>query len=215
MAKIFSGSARTVVSRLIDPVVRGLLRLGVTPNAVTVAGTIGCLVGALGFGARGRFIEGALIVTVSALTDAVDGAMARAQRGPGAPPSRFGALLDSTMDRVADSAVFCAVAYWYATTGDDRPSLVAALLCLVSGGLVSYVKARAEGLGVPCDVGFAERTERLVLVGIGGLATGLGLEWGLPAALWLLAAISVFTVGQRMAHVYRTARAMEAVDQTP
>ena len=201
MAKIFQVSARAGLTRVIEPIARRLLRAGVTPNAVTVTGTVGVLVGALGFGARGHLIAGALIVTVFALTDLLDGTMARLHGGA----TRFGAFLDSSMDRVADGAVFGAVAYWLATQG-NRAGLAAALICLVAGGLVSYVKARAEGLGMTCNVGIAERTERLLIVGVGGLLTGFGLDWGLPAALWLLAAVSVFTVGQRMAHVYRQAQ---------
>ncbi|HWG97842.1 MAG TPA: CDP-alcohol phosphatidyltransferase family protein [Pilimelia sp.] len=202
MAKIFSVSARAAVSRYVDPVARALLRAGISPNAVTVAGAAGVVAGAVGFGARGHLVPGALVVTLFAFTDLLDGAMARARGGS----SRFGALLDSTMDRIADGAIFGAVAYWLAVTG-DRPSAAAALLCLVLGQVVSYVKARAEGAGLRCDVGVAERTERLVLVGVGGLATGLGLSWALPAALWLLAALSVVTVGQRLAHVRAQDRA--------
>jgi CDP-diacylglycerol--glycerol-3-phosphate 3-phosphatidyltransferase len=201
MAKIFQVSARAGLARFIEPIARRLLRAGVTPNAVTVTGTVGVLIGALGFGARGHLIVGALIVTVFALTDLLDGTMARLHGGA----TRFGAFLDSSMDRIADGAVFGAVAYWLGTRG-DRSGLAAALICLVAGGLVSYVKARAEGLGMTCNVGIAERTERLLTVGVGGLLTGLGVDWGLPAALWLLAAVSVFTVGQRMTHVYHQAR---------
>ncbi|GGM03762.1 MULTISPECIES: phosphatidylinositol phosphate synthase [Micromonospora] len=204
MAKIFQVSARAGMTRVVEPVARGLLKAGVTPNTVTVAGTVGVLVGALGFGARGHLVTGALIVTVFALTDLLDGTMARMSGGS----TRFGAFLDSSMDRVADSAVFGAVAYWLATQG-DYPSVAAALLCLAVGGLVSYVKARAEGLGMTCNVGIAERTERLLIVGVGGLLTGLGVDRALPIALWLLAAVSVFTVGQRMVHVHRQARQLE------
>ena len=198
MAKIFSVDARAAVAHVIDPVARALLRAGVSPNAVTVAGTAGAVAAAIGFGSQGHFVAGSLIVTLFALTDLVDGTMAR-QRGGS---TRFGALLDSTMDRVADGAVFGAVVYWYGVHG-DRPSTVAALICLVSGQIVSYVKARAEGLGMTANVGIAERLERLVLVGLGGLLTGFGVGWGLPAALWLLAVLSVVTVWQRIMHVYR------------
>lgn len=202
MAKIFSGTARAGAARVAGPLARGLLRAGVSPDTVTVVGTVGVLVGAVGFAARGQFLVAVLIVTLSAFTDMIDGAMAR-QRGYG---TRFGALLDSTMDRVADGAVFGSLAYWFAAGGDHPPSVAAALICLVAGQVVSYVKARAQSLGVACDVGIAERTERLVLVGAGGLATGLGVAWALPAALWLLAVLSIVTVGQRVAHVYHADR---------
>ncbi|WP_433349384.1 phosphatidylinositol phosphate synthase [Micromonospora sp. CA-111912] len=201
MAKIFQVSVRAGMTRVVEPIARGLLRAGVSPNAVTVTGTLGVLAGALGFGARGHLVAGALIVTFFALTDLLDGTMARMSGGS----TRFGAFLDSSMDRVADSAVFGAVAYWLATEG-DHAGVAAALLCLAAGGLVSYVKARAEGLGMTCNVGIAERTERLLIVGVGGLLTGFGVPYALQIALWLLAAVSIFTVGQRIAHVYRQAR---------
>ncbi|MEV5694084.1 phosphatidylinositol phosphate synthase [Micromonospora globbae] len=205
MAKIFQVSARAGMTRVVEPVARGLLRAGVTPNAVTVTGTVGVLVGALGFGARGHLVAGALIVTVFALTDLLDGTMARMSGGS----TRFGAFLDSSMDRIADSAVFGAVAYWLATQG-DHAGVAAALVCLAAGGLVSYVKARAEGLGMTANVGVAERTERLLIVGVGGLLTGLGVDPALQIALWLLAAVSIFTVGQRMVHVHRQAQKLPA-----
>ncbi|MEU5564055.1 phosphatidylinositol phosphate synthase [Micromonospora musae] len=205
MAKIFQVSARAGMTRVVEPIARGLLRAGVTPNAVTVTGTIGVLVGALGFGARGDLVAGALIVTVFALTDLLDGTMARMSGGS----TRFGAFLDSSMDRIADSAVFGAVAYWLATEG-DHAGVAAALLCLAAGSVVSYVKARAEGLGMTSNVGIAERTERLLIVGVGGLLTGFGVPMALQIALWLLAAVSIFTVGQRMRHVYRQARQLPA-----
>ncbi|MFC4017845.1 phosphatidylinositol phosphate synthase [Micromonospora sp. GCM10011542] len=204
MAKIFQVSVRAGMTRVVEPIARGLLRAGVTPNAVTVTGTLGVLVGALGFGARGHLVAGAIIVTFFALTDLLDGTMARMSGGS----TRFGAFLDSSMDRVADSAVFGAVAYWLATRG-DHSGVAAAVLCLAAGGLVSYVKARAEGLGMTANVGIAERTERLLIVGVGGVLTGLGVRPALEIALWLLAAVSIFTVGQRMLHVYRQARQLQ------
>ena len=201
MAKIFQVTARAGMTRVVEPIARTLLRAGVSPNAVTVTGTVGVLIGALGFGARGHLVAGALIVTVFALTDLLDGTMARMSGGS----TRFGAFLDSSMDRVADSAVFGAVAYWLATE-HDYSGVAAALICLAAGGLVSYVKARAEGLGMTCNVGIAERTERLLIVGVGGILAGVGIPLALEIALWLLAAVSIFTVGQRMAHVYRQAQ---------
>ncbi len=200
MAKIFNSSARAVFSYVVNPTARFLLRIGVTPNAVTVAGTVGVLFGALVFGARGHLVTGALVVTLFALTDALDGTMARMRGGSG----RFGALLDSSMDRIADGAVFGAVAFYLAGEDDPYGGLVAALICLVFGQVVSYVKARAQSLQLDADVGIAERLERLIIVGIGGLISGLGPDWGLPAALWLLAALSVVTVFQRLIHAARS-----------
>ncbi|MBB5873034.1 CDP-diacylglycerol--glycerol-3-phosphate 3-phosphatidyltransferase [Allocatelliglobosispora scoriae] len=197
MAKIFSVSIKAATAKLLDPIGRALLRVGVSPNAVTVAGTIGVLAGSY-VAARGHLVWAVVVVTLSALTDVMDGSMARL-RGTS---SRFGAVLDSTMDRVADGAVFVGLAYLYR---DEVPTFLAVMVCLVAGQVVSYVKARAEGLGMSCNVGLVERAERLILVGVGALMTGFGLAWGLPAALWVLAAGSIFTVFQRMWHVSRQA----------
>lgn len=197
MAKIFSVDARAGIARVIEPVSRALLRAGVSPNAVTIAGTAGAVAAAIGLGSGGHFLAATLVVTFFAFTDLIDGTMARLSTGP----TKFGALLDSTMDRIVDAAIFGTVVYWYAKQG-DRPTVVAGLICLASGLLVSYVKARAEGLDLSGNVGIAERLERLVLVGIGGLLTGFGLGWGMPAALWVLAALSVVTVWQRVAFVH-------------
>lgn len=201
MAKIFSVAGKVVLGRILDPVARTLLRLHVTPNMVTVAGTVGVLIGAVGFGARGHFIIGLTIVTLSCFTDTIDGLMARKRGSTG----KFGALLDSSMDRISDGAIFGSVAFWLAT--EKRYwAVAAALLCLVSGQVVSYVKARAEGLGYTANVGIAERTERLILVGVGGLGQGLGLWWVLDAALWILFVLGVITVFQRMWTVYKQDR---------
>jgi CDP-diacylglycerol--glycerol-3-phosphate 3-phosphatidyltransferase len=202
MAKIFRVSARTALSSVVEPIARALLRMGISPNTVTVAGTLGVLIGAVGFAARGHLLIALVLVVVFALTDFLDGTMARMKGGS----TRFGAFLDSSMDRVADAGIFGSIAYYLATE-DDRWGMVAALLCLGVGQIVSYVKARAEGLGMTCNVGIAERPERLLSVGVGGLLTIIGLEWALPAALWILAVLSVITVGQRIAYVYKQAQA--------
>jgi CDP-diacylglycerol---glycerol-3-phosphate 3-phosphatidyltransferase len=199
MAKIFNTSARAVFSYVVNPVARFLLRLGVTPNAVTVAGTVGVLIGSY-LGALGHLFWGTWVVTASALTDALDGTMARMRGGS----ARFGALLDSSMDRIADAAVFGAVTFYLANQGNPYGGMVAALICLAAGQVVSYVKARAQSLNLDADVGIAERLERLIIVGIGGLLGSAGLDWGLPAALWFLAVLSIVTVFQRLIHASRS-----------
>jgi CDP-diacylglycerol--glycerol-3-phosphate 3-phosphatidyltransferase len=204
MAKIFSVVSKAGLARIVEPIAGALLRAGVSPNAVTVAGTVGVLIGALGFATRGHLVIALVIVTVSCLTDMLDGAMAR-MRGV---TNKFGALLDSSMDRVADGAIFGSVA-WYLATQDELRASGAALICLITGQVVSYVKARAEGLGMTANVGLIERTERLILIGIGGLLWGFGVPYGLEAVLWLLAVLSVITVAQRMTTVYRQASQAE------
>lgn len=199
MAKIFSGPGRAIIAHAVNPTARFLLRVGVTPNAVTIAGTVGVLIGSY-LGALGYLFWAVWVVTASALTDVLDGTMARMRGGSG----KFGALLDSSMDRIADAAVFGAVAFYLAHQGNPYGGMVAALICLAAGQVVSYVKARAQSLGMDADVGIAERFERLVIVGIGGLLGSAGLDWGLPAALWVLAVLSVVTVFQRLIHAARS-----------
>ncbi len=202
MAKIF-GAFKSGVRAAFDPMGRTLVRARVAPDVVTVLGTVGVVVGAVVFAAHGRLVAATVVITLCALLDVLDGAMARA-RGFS---SRYGAVLDSTMDRVADGAIFAALAWWYGTTG-HRLLAVVALVCLVGGQVVSYVKARAEAEGFTCDVGVAERMERLIIIGVGGLLTGFGLvDWAFPAALWLLAVLSIVTIGQRLLHVRAQERA--------
>src|SRR3954469_10795225 len=199
MAKIFSVVTKAGVVRVFDPVARGLLRAGVSPDVVTVVGTAGVVISSLTLATRGYLWIAALVITAFALTDMLDGAMARA-RGT---TSRFGALLDSTMDRIADGAGFGSLAYWLAVT-DQWSNLTACLICLILGQVVSYVKARAESLGLDANVGIAERFERLGIIGLGGIGHGLGVPLSLDVALWLLAALSVVTVGQRMTRARRS-----------
>jgi CDP-diacylglycerol--glycerol-3-phosphate 3-phosphatidyltransferase len=201
MVKILNATGRAVISYVLNPAARFLLRVGVTPNAVTVTGTVGVLIGSY-LGALGHLFWGTWVVTASALTDALDGTMAR-MRGHNA---KFGGLLDSSMDRIADGAVFGAVTFYLAGQGNPYGGMVAGIVCLVAGQVVSYVKARAQSLGLDADVGIAERLERLIIVGIGGLLGSAGLDWGLPAALWFLAVLSVVTVFQRLIHAARSER---------
>jgi CDP-diacylglycerol--glycerol-3-phosphate 3-phosphatidyltransferase len=144
------------------------------------------------------------------LTDMLDGTLARIKGTTG----KFGAFLDSTMDRVADAAVFGGIAAWFVLGGHDKLLAGVSVFCLVAGALVSYAKARAESLGLTCDVGFAERTERLIigLVAIG--LSGLGVPYVLPIGLWLLAAVSLFTFGQRVWAARQSAAAIAAATVT-
>ncbi len=195
---------RPAVGRVVDPLAVRLLGVGVSPDAVTIVGTTGAVTAALVFFPRGHLLAGTLVVTASVLTDLLDGAMARS-RGTS---SRFGAWLDSTCDRLADSAIFSGLVLWFTSGGHDRTLAGVALFCLVAGSVVSYAKARAEGLGMTCDVGLAERAERLILVLVGTGLVGFGLPtWVLGGALWLLAAASAVTVVQRLSEVRRQAAA--------
>jgi CDP-diacylglycerol--glycerol-3-phosphate 3-phosphatidyltransferase len=210
MAKIFNVNVRAVTSRIFGVPARGLVRAGVSPDVVTGIGTLGVIAGSIYFAATGGYIGGTVIVTLSAFTDLIDGQMARQMGRRG----KFGAFLDSTSDRVADGAVFGAVVYWFAVNGRHWGAL-AALVCLVAGQVTSYAKARAEGLGFTANVGIVERAERLVALGIGGLLSGFGVKYGLDVVLGILAVLSIVTVFQRMATVYRQDRAeVEAAEKT-
>src|SRR5215472_5891884 len=150
---------RPGLARLLTPVSEALARTPLTPNMLTVTGAVGMSAGALTLFPTGHLFAGTMVCTGFVLTDMLDGALARV-RGI---TCAFGAFLDSTLDRVGDAAVFTGIAIWLATGGHDRLLAIVAIFCLVAGGLVSYAKARAEGLGLRGDVGIAERTERLLI----------------------------------------------------
>lgn len=204
MPSLFS---RSMWGRLITPLATRLVALGVTADAVTVVGTLGAVGGALVFYTRGVFFVGTLVIWFFVMLDMVDGAVARVRGGS----SRFGAVLDSTLDRVADAAVFGALLWWFAGRGDSDALLLAALLCLVLGTVISYVKARAEGAGLRCDVGLVERPQRLVIALVGTGLDGLGLPYVQAVALWLLVGLSAITVGQRIVEVHRQAAAADRI----
>ncbi|GAB3437671.1 CDP-alcohol phosphatidyltransferase family protein [Phycicoccus ginsengisoli] len=201
--------ARAFFTKVFTPVARFLLKLGISPDVVTTVGTIGVCVGALAFYPRGgaNFFWGSLVVTLFVFSDTVDGVMARMSGRSG----NWGAYLDSTLDRVGDSAIFGGLVLWYAGRGDNFLMAGLALACLILGSVVSYAKARAEGLGFTANVGIAERADRLVAVLVTTGFVGLGLpEIVLGVVLALLAVASLVTVVQRMLVVRRQALAETA-----
>jgi CDP-diacylglycerol--glycerol-3-phosphate 3-phosphatidyltransferase len=194
-------NARPVVAKIVAPVVGGLARAGVTPDLVTITGTVGAVGSAVFLIGNGWLWWGAVAVTFFVLLDMLDGALARA-RGGG---TVFGAVLDSVGDRAADAAIFGALVWWFSGAGDNRLLLLLALVCLVLGVLTSYIKARAEGVGLSADVGIVERTERLILVLVGTGFAGLGIPYALHVTLWVLLVGSTVTVAQRFLAVRRAA----------
>ena len=192
---------RPAIARLLKPIGTALARTPITPNALTITGTIGMSAGALVLFPTGHLFAGTMVCTGFVFTDMLDGTLARIKGTAGA----FGAFLDSTMDRIADAAVFAGLAAWFGLGGHSKLLAAVALYCLVAGMLVSYAKARAEGLGLRCDVGIAERTERLLIGLVAAGLSGLGVPYVLPAGLWLLAAASTVTFGQRVLVVHRAA----------
>lgn len=194
--------ARARVNRVTDPIGRALVERGVTPDTVTVIGTVGSVAAALWFLPRDELAIGPWLITLFVLFDLVDGAMARA-RGYS---TSFGGVLDSVCDRIADGALFGALVWWCLGVGQQRILGIAALVCLVAGQITSYVKARAEAAGLRADGGLVERAERLIIALLGTFLQGVGVPYALTVALWLLAALSVWTVGERIVAVYRSAQ---------
>ncbi len=193
---------RPAMTRILTPLGRALVRRGIGPNAVTAVGTLGTVVSALVFFPLGLLAAGVVVITVFVLFDLLDGVVARLGGKGG---STWGAFLDSTLDRVADAAIFAGLILYFISR-DDVLMAAVAMFCLVAGAVVSYAKARAEGLGLTCDVGLAERPERLVVALVATFLAGLGVPYVLPAGMWLLAAASAVTVVQRVVHVHRQTR---------
>jgi CDP-diacylglycerol---glycerol-3-phosphate 3-phosphatidyltransferase len=194
--------SRAAFTRVTAPIARAALRVGLTPDVVTILGAIVAVAGALTLFPMGKLFAGALVVSFFVVFDMLDGAMAR-ERGGG---TRFGAVLDATCDRISDGAVFCGLLWWIAFGLHDKLLVVATLICLVTSQVISYLKARAEASGLRGDGGIIERPERLIIVLVGAGLSDFpvySLPWALPVAMWLLAAASLVTCVQRL-HTART-----------
>lgn len=195
---------RTFFTNLISPVARLLLRLGVSPDAVTVVGTLGVVLAALWFFPQGELLAGVLVITAFVFSDLLDGTMARMS----GRTSTWGAFLDSTLDRMGDSAIFGGLTLYYAWVVESEVLAALTLYTLVTGWLTSYTRARAESLGYEAKVGIAARADRLVAVLVaGGLSEIFGVPVLLEVVLWALAVASTVTVVQRILTVRRQARA--------
>lgn len=194
---------RAVWGRLMGPLADALLRIGVTPDMVTIGGTVVSVALALWLLPTGHFFLGSILLGAFTALDTIDGLMAR-RSGRSGP---WGAFLDSTLDRFADGAIFAGLVLWYTGRGADRLTAVGALTCLALGAIVPYARARAEGIGVDANVGIAERGDRIVVTLVATGLVGLGVTHVLlTVALWLLAAASLVTVVQRMLVVRRRVR---------
>lgn len=200
---------RAFWTKVLSPIAHLLIRLGVSADAVTIVGTLGVCAGALVFFPQGKLLIGVLVIAAFVFSDLLDGYMARLT-GKSSP---FGAFLDSTLDRVGDGAIFAGLALYFAGPGDNRLYLVLAMICLVMGGVTSYARARAEGLGFQAKVGIAERADRLVAILV---MTGFSAIFDLPilmyVALWALAIASTVTVVQRIWVVRQQALARPPVE---
>jgi CDP-diacylglycerol--glycerol-3-phosphate 3-phosphatidyltransferase len=195
---MLSARLKPAVTRVIAPVASLALRMGITPNAVTWTGAIAVVASAMYFYPKGQFFIGTVVICIMALSDLFDGTMARiSQKGS----SRWGGFLDSTIDRITDSAILVGVSIYL--INNDDPLAIVVMVTLVTGMLVPYIRAKAESFAIQCSGGIAERTERLIisLAAIG--FDGLGIPYVLSFGMWLLAILGAYTVVQRMLIVKR------------
>jgi CDP-diacylglycerol--glycerol-3-phosphate 3-phosphatidyltransferase len=193
-----STAFKPAVTRVIEPIARGAVRLGITPDMVTITGTVGSIASSIYFIPRGELFIASLVISFFLLSDLFDGAIARlSDRGA----TQWGGFLDSTCDRVSDSALLGSLAI-YCILQDD-PIYPVILVSIVLGFLVSYIRAKSESYGVPCTVGIAERTERLLLVIFAIGFEGLGIPFALSVGTWVLLVLSAVTVLQRVVVVRR------------
>ena len=197
---------RGLTKALFTPLALAMARVGITPDMLTVAGTVLTVGVAVATLPQGRFLAGPPLLALALVGDSFDGILARAT----GRSSVFGAFLDSTLDRLADGAVFASLAAWAALTmRTDSAALrtvtvCLALACIVLAAAVPYARARAESIGAAASVGIAERTDRLVVALVAAFAVGLGApQWVLSAALGYVALASFITVVQRIAVVRR------------
>jgi CDP-diacylglycerol--glycerol-3-phosphate 3-phosphatidyltransferase len=189
---------KDTVRAILAPVVRMALAMHVTPNTVTVIGFFIVVLAAAVIG-TGGLVAGALVLTAGSLLDAVDGALARATGGGTA----FGSFLDSTLDRAAEAILYVGVAAYFLGQAAPTWPVIAAFGALAGSFMVSYTRARAEGIGLTAAIGLAPRPERIVLIVAGLLLAGFGVGVALVAVLWIIGVLTVATTAQRIWHVWR------------
>ncbi len=193
-----SSSFKPAVNRVIEPISRAAVRLGVTPDMVTITGTIGSIASSIYLIPQGELFLASLVISFFLLSDLFDGAIARlSERGA----TQWGGFLDSTCDRVSDSALLGSLAIFCMQSENDLYSVI--LVAIVLGFLVSYIRAKSESYGVPCTVGIAERTERLLIAIFAIGFEGLGIPYALSVGMWILVLVSAITVLQRVFVVRR------------
>ena len=201
MVAMISDLLKPAVTRLITPMARALLRMGLTPNSMTVVGGIGVVVSSFVFYPRAHFFGGTLVVAFFILSDLFDGTMARISSKGSSP---WGSFLDSTVDRITDSSILIALILGLDAHGD--PLIPVILFAILTGLLVPYIRAKAESIGVQCSGGLAERTERLMIALLAILLHGLGVSYALAVGMWLLTLLGTFTVIQRVAIVKKAVK---------
>jgi CDP-diacylglycerol--glycerol-3-phosphate 3-phosphatidyltransferase len=190
--------AKNISTAIAHPFAVLFIKLRISADVITFIGTLGvCLTSVIYF-SNGQFLIGALLFTFFVGFDALDGTMARMLN----KKSKWGAFFDSVMDRIADGVVLASISYYFLIQQENLLFIVS-LVALISSEIVSYTKARAEGLGLTCDTGIAERPERVIIIIFGTFLTGLGLSMAIQWSIWILAVVSLITVLQRMNFVYK------------
>ena len=201
MYPMIANRFKAPVTSVITPLCKFLLRIGVTPNGLTVFGALGSIVASLYYFPNGDFFLGTVIVSLFALSDLFDGTMARiSERGS----TKWGALIDSTLDRITDAAICAGILIHFFQQEGNSLTVFLALLALVTGSLIPYIRARAESLGIDCSVGIAERAERLIVLLVATGLYGLGVSSAINIGLLLLGVLGVITIAQRLRVVARS-----------
>jgi CDP-diacylglycerol--glycerol-3-phosphate 3-phosphatidyltransferase len=188
---------RNLACRITDPVVGALSKSGITPNALTLINLALNIVAAYVI-ATGHFLVGGVLILGSGLFDLLDGALARFNK----QTTRFGAVLDSTVDRISEAATLCGLLIWYVSQEGATLEIVLVLVVLVGSFLISYIRARAEGLGWQCQVGLFTRAERVIVLAIGLLLGGVSII-SVLVALCVLALFALVTVAQRLVYLWK------------
>ena len=194
-------SLRDPVAKIIAPLVKSLIKLGISANMISTIGGLGSVICALYFFPTGEFFVGVIWVATFVLFDLFDGAVARASNKG---VSKWGALLDSTLDRLSDAAIFIGALLFFIDKSDRLVPVI--LIATCASFMVSYIKARAEALGIKCNGGLAERSERLIIALVAYGLHGLGVNYSMAIGFWVLAIISIFTMAQRLMIVYKAVK---------
>ena len=194
-------SVRPAWEKAVTPIARGLLRIGLTANAVTIIGGVLSIAVAVLFFPRGWFWQGLLALIPVVIADGVDGTMARIS----GTSSRFGAALDATMDRLVDGAILGSLALYFVLQ-QNFWAVALAMTALVFAQVTSYAKARGEAEGFTVEGGLLERGDRNVILFVAVLLAGFAVEWALPVAFAILSIGGAITVWQRMMQIFRQAR---------
>ena len=201
MGIMLQRSLRDPVAKIIAPLVKILIKLRISANLISTIGGVGSVCSAIYFFPKGDFVVGVIWVAAFVLFDLFDGAVAR-QSTKGI--SKWGALLDSTLDRLSDAAILLGAMIYYIDKSD--PLVPVFLIAAFTSFMVSYIRARAESLGIECSGGIAERSERLIIALSAYGLTGLSVDYAMSIGIWSVAILSIITMLQRLMIVYKAVK---------